>query len=125
MALLFHPSHRKFIKLLRSYADRGTYFCITDLDREKLVEIFHRTNDAVERHKSIYMLLLKILNRHTSPEEGHLFTHEIVDNIEKFFARIERKRPCFTFREVVIGSFLRFLLRRLKARKYKKGSNEY
>ena len=23
MAVLFHPAHRKFIKLLRSYADRG------------------------------------------------------------------------------------------------------
>lgn len=116
MALLFHPSHRKFIRLLRSYADRGTYFCITDLDREKLVEIFHRTNDAVERHKSIYMLLLKILNRHTSPEEGYLFTHKNVDDIEQTFARLERRRPCITFRGVIIIPLLRFLLRRLKKR---------
>lgn len=33
MAILFHPTHRKFIKLLRTYADKGTIINITDFEK--------------------------------------------------------------------------------------------
>lgn len=114
MAILFHPTHRKFIKLLRLYADRGTIVNITNLDQEKFSDLLHRTNNSLRRHKAIYKLLLEILSRNTPPEEGHPFTHEMVDTIERSLAHAERSKPCATFRGAAIKPFLQFLLRRLK-----------
>lgn len=112
MAILFHPTHRKFIKLLRTYADRGTIINITDIDKERLTELFHRTNDSLARHKSIYKVTLEIFKRNTSAEEGYAFTHEMVDTIEKNFVQAERRKPCYTFQGVIILPLLRFLIKR-------------
>lgn len=97
MAILFHPTHRKFIKLLRTYADKGTIINITDFDKKRIHELFIRTNNALERHKSIYKIALEILNRNTPAEEGYPFTHEMVDTIEEQLASAERRKSCNTF----------------------------
>lgn len=112
MAILFHPTHRKFIKLLRSYADREIIINITDYDRERYSELLKRTNNPLERHKIIYLLILEILNRPTSPDEGCLFTHEVVNYIEQSFVRAERRKPCVTFQMVVIMPLLQSLIRK-------------
>lgn len=113
MAILFHPAHRKFIKILHSYADRGTIIYITDQDQKRYSELFHRTSIALERHKAVYKLILEILNRNTPVEEGYPFTHEMVDSIEQMLIRAERRKPCNTFREVVIVPLLRHIIRRI------------
>lgn len=117
MAVLFHPAHRKFIKLLRSYADRGVIINITDRDKEYIFNLFHRTNKALDRQKAIYKRLLVILSRNIPLEEGEPFTHEMVDIIENTFAHMERRRPCNTFRAVAVLPLLQFLLRKLNNRK--------
>lgn len=111
MAILFHPAHRKFIRLLRSYADRGTIINITDQDKERYLELFHRTSIALERHKAVYKLVLEILNRNTPSEKGYPFTQEMVDNIEQMLIRAERRKPCNTFRGVVIMPLLQHIIR--------------
>lgn len=117
MAVLFHPTHRKYIKLLRSYADRGAIINITDRDKEHIFNLFYQTNKAIERHKAIYKRLLVILNRNTPLEEGEPFTHEMVDIIENTFAHMEHRRPCNTFLAVAVLPLLQFLLRKLNNRK--------
>lgn len=109
MVLLLHPTHRKFIRLLRSYADRGATFNITDLDRERFGELFNRTSNAIERHKSIYKLIIEILNRNTSSEDDVLFTQEFVDFIEQHFARAERRKPCNTLCGIAIHALVQLL----------------
>lgn len=113
MAILFHPAHKKFIKLLRSYADRDTIINITEQDQERYLGLFHRTNISLERHKAVYKLVLEILNRNTPVEEGYPFTHEMVDKIEQMLIRAERRKPCNTFRGVVIMPLLRHIIRRM------------
>lgn len=118
MAILFHSTYRKFIKLLRTYADKGTIINITDFDKERLTELFYRTNDALERHKSIYKIALEILNRNTPAEERYPFIHEMVDTIEEQLASTERRKPCNTFQGVVFMSLLkRFIKKNDKSRK--------
>lgn len=112
MAILFHPAHKKFIKLLRSHADKGTIINITEYDKERLSILLHRTDNALERHKSIYKLVLEILNRNTPPEEGYPFTHEMVDTIEMAFVKAERSKPCNTFLGATIVPLLQNLLKR-------------
>lgn len=109
MALLIHPAHRKFIKILRSYADRNTIINITDQDKERLSDLIRRTDNALERHKSVYKLILEILNRNTPPEEGYPFTHDMVDIIERTIAKGEFRQPYKTFLGAVIIPFLQFL----------------
>lgn len=113
MAILFHPAHRKFIKLLRMYADRGTCIKVTDLDKERINELFLRTSKAYERHMSLYKVALEILNRNTSAEEGYAFTQEMVDAIEKNLVQAERRKPCSTFQGVVIMPLLQFLIKKI------------
>lgn len=113
MAILLHPAHRKFIKLLRSYADRGIIINVTDQDQKRYLELFHRTSVALERHKTIYKLILEILNRNTPVEEGYIFTQEMVDNIELMLIRAECRKPCNTFRGGVIMPLLRHIIRRM------------
>lgn len=113
MPFLFHPAHRKFIKTLRSYADRGVIISITAQDKERYYEIFHRTDTAIERHKVAYKILLEILNRDTPKEEGSPLTHKMVDSIEEFISHLERRNPCQTFSGVIIMPLLRYFIRRL------------
>ena len=98
MPILFHPTHRKFIKLLRSYADKGVNYNVTENDKLRYNQIFERSTKAKDRHQSIYKLILEIINRETPLGEGHPFDHAIVDQIEKFFADVERKNPWATFK---------------------------
>ena len=113
MAILFHPTHRKFIKLLRSYADRGTIINITDQDQERFSDLLSRSGNALKRHKAAYKLVIEILNRSTPVEKGYPFTQEMVDKIEQMLICAERRKPCNTFRGVVIMPLLRYLIRRL------------
>lgn len=114
MVVLFHPAHRKFIKLLRLYADRVTYINVTDLDKERIKELFLRTSKAYERHMSLYRLALEILNRNTSAEEGYAFTHEMVDAIEKTLVQAERRKTCSTFQGIFIMPLLQFLIKKMR-----------
>lgn len=114
MALLIHPAHRKFIKLLRSYADRNTIINITDQDKERLSDLIRRTDNALERHKSVYKLIFEILNRNIPPEEGYPFTHNMVDKIEQTLSRGEFRQPYITFIGAVVIPVLTFLLKKLK-----------
>lgn len=113
MALLIHPAHRKFIKLLRSYADRDTIINITDQDKDRLSDLIRRTDNALERHKSAYKLILEILNRNTPSEEGFPFTHHIVDIIERTLAKCEFRQPYTTILGAVVIPFLQFLNKKL------------
>lgn len=121
MAILFHPTHRKFIQLLRTHADRGTIIKYTDLDKKRVRELFFRTNNALERHKSIYKIALEILNRNTPVEEGCALTHDMVDIIEKHLVQAERRKPCNTFQGVVIMPLLQILIKKSKI----KGKNNH
>lgn len=112
MAILFYLAHKKFVKILRSYADRGTIINITEHDRERLSLLLHRTDNALERHKCIYRVAFEILNRNSPSKEGYTFTHEMVDTIEIAFVKAERSKPCDTFREIAIVPLLKILLKR-------------
>lgn len=114
MSILFHPTHRKFIKLLRSYADRGVNVDITKDDYSRYKQIFERSNIAVERHRAIYRLMIEILNRQTSLDKGRSFNHKLVDIIENSLAIAERKSPWNTFKGAFLKPVVLFLLKRLK-----------
>lgn len=114
MSFLFHPAHRKFIKLLRSYADKGVKYIITEDDKRRYEQIFERSTQAKDRHQSIYKLVLEIINRETPLDEGSPFNHSVVDQIEKSFAKVERKNPWNTFKGAVILPFILFLLKNQK-----------
>lgn len=116
MPILFHPAHRKFIKLLRSYADKGVNYNVTENDKLRYNQIFERSTKAKDRHQSIYKLVLEILNRETPLGEGSPFDHSVVDEIEKSFAKVERKKPLDTFKGAVILPIILFFIKKLEKR---------
>lgn len=116
MSILFHPAHRKFIKLLRFYADKGVNYIFTEDDEHRYKQIFERSTKAKDRHQSIYKLVLEVINRKTPLDEGRPFNHAVVDQIEKSFAKAERKKPWNTFKGVFIIPIILFLLKKQKKR---------
>lgn len=114
MKILLHPTHRKFIKLLRSYVKRCTIITITDQDFERFMQVIHRTNISMERHRASYKIMLEILNRKPSPENGYLLSNEFVDKIEEFLAEAERRKLCNTIKIIILKPIIRFMKRRLR-----------
>lgn len=116
MSFLFHPAHRKFIKLLRSYADKGVNYIITEDDKRRYEKIFERSTKAKDRHQSIYKFALDIINRETPIDKASPFDHSVVDQIEVLFANVERKNPWKTFKGAFILPIILFLMKKLKKR---------
>lgn len=114
MSILFHPAHRKFIKLLRSYADKGVNYIITEDDKRRFEQIFEHSTKAKYRQQAIYKLVLEIINRETPLADGIPFDHSIVDQIEKYFANAERKNPWDTIKGAFILPLIHFLIKKLE-----------
>ena len=118
MIWLLHPTHRKFIKLLKNYIKKKGFIYITTNDIEEYKNIFTATNMSVERHQRVYRIFLKAINR-TQVEQNDVagvVTLENIGKIESILRGIELSNPLVTFRNAVIypilTSVLRYLLRR-------------
>ena len=60
--ILFHPTHRKFIKLLRKRVEVEPIY-LTNEDIEAFRALVRRTNIAMERHKGLYRIFLTAMYR--------------------------------------------------------------
>lgn len=118
--LLIHPTHKKFIKLLRECAENGTPIGLIDEDIEDLKGLFHRTKKRGERHRGIYRIVLKAMRRQPSEIQDndsiHYINKDEIDFIEKQFARVERKQLCITLQSAYLITIMRLIIKRLDKR---------
>ena len=58
MILLLHPTHRKFIKLLRNKVNNGDVIYITKEDQSEWQSVFNTSKNSKKRHQETYRIFL-------------------------------------------------------------------
>lgn len=109
--ILIHPTHRKIVALLKEHVASGEHLEVIKEDIDDFHQLIHRTQIATERHKGIYRILLRTVNR-SKDRPGFLENDlMIINQIERAFARAERKRLDITIRNAILRPILSKLLR--------------
>lgn len=111
--ILFHPTHRKFIKLLRKRVEVEPIY-LTNEDIEAFRALVRRTNIAMERHKGLYRIFLTAMRRpNSSISPDIIIDSAYVDYIERALCEVERKSPRMLFKSMVLAPIARKILRML------------
>ena len=111
VTILFHPTHRKFIKLLRKRVEVEPIY-LTNEDMEAFRALVRRTNIAMERHKGLYRIFLTAMRRpNPSISPDIIIDTACVDYIERVLAKAERKSPRMLFMAIVVAPIARKILR--------------
>ena len=109
--ILFHPTHRKFIKLLRKRVEVEPIY-LTNEDIEAFRALVRRTNIAMERHKGLYRIFLTAMRRpNSSISPDIIIDSAYVDCIERVLCEVERKNPRMLFKAMVLAPIARKILR--------------
>ncbi len=109
--ILIHPTHRKIVALLKEHIASGKHLEIIQQDIDDFHRLLHRTQIAMERRKRIFRILLTIMNR-TQTGAGYAANDLIVvSQIEKAFARADRKRLDVTIRNAILSPIISKFIR--------------
>lgn len=109
--ILFHPTHRKFIKLLRKRVEVEPIY-LTNEDIEAFRALVRRTNIAMERHKGLYRIFLTAMRRPNSSISPDIIIDSAnVDYIERALCEVERKNPRMLLKAMVLAPIARKILR--------------
>ena len=109
--ILFHPTHRKFVKLLRKRVEVEPIY-LTNEDKEAFRALVRRTNIAMERHKGLYRIFLTAMRRpNSSISPDIIIDSAYVDYIERALCEVERKNPRMLFKAMVLAPIARKTLR--------------
>lgn len=117
-AILLIPTHRRFINILQEHIKTKGPIILTAEDLLRLKEFSQGHVTMNEQHRRIYSLALRAINR--QPEdiplnsETTLVDLRVMNQIEKSFARAERRHLRVTLENRLIVPLLRKTLRRLE-----------
>ena len=116
MILLLHPTHRKFIKLLRDNVNNGNVIFLTSEDKNEWQSVFNTSKNSKKRHLATYRIFIRAINRvHTEiPNNAIVINSSSVNHIESFLRKVELKNPFITIRNIILMKILRVGFRLLK-----------
>ena len=94
--LLIHPTHRKFIRLLRGRIKAGFPILFTESDKDAFKNLWTQdTMSMLDRHQRIYRIVLTALYRPIDEidenEKVYLVGGEYINLMEQAFFEAERK----------------------------------
>ena len=116
-----HPTHRKFIRLLRDRINNGHPIIFTQADIDDYKILFQGTMSMVQRHQGIYRIVLNAIYRpieEISKDEKVCFVGKRqIDTIEKCFAQAERKHLGTTLISGYIVPVLQSIVRNRQKRR--------
>ena len=103
MILLLHPTHRKFIRLLRDKVSKGDVIFITQEDLSEWKSVFSTSKNSKKRHQATYRILLRAINRICTeiPDSAIVINSSCVDYIERFLRKVELKNPIRTINNII------------------------
>ena len=103
MILLLHPTHRKFIRLLRDKVSKGDVTFITQEDLSEWKSVFSTSKNSKKRHQATYRILLRAINRICTeiPDSAIVINSSCVDYIERFLRKVELKNPIRTINNII------------------------
>ena len=111
MKILLHPTHRKFVKLLREKINSGQPIIITQADLDEFERLMKRSKKALVRHKGIYKIFLRAINRSSIDCQDVYVNQELIDYIESVLCKVEWYNPLITIRNIVLVPILRKIIR--------------
>lgn len=104
--LLLHPTHRKLIRLLREQLEQGKPIIVTQNDIAAFMSLIHRTKIALERHKCVYRLLLRAMQRTTPHAEDIVLNSSHMDLIESVLCKAEWGNIFVAIRNIIVRPIL-------------------
>lgn len=114
---LIHPTHRKYIKLLRTRSDNGNPIITTKKDWDDFLELVRTTKQRLPRHKGLYRITLRAMNRSlkeiNSDEIHAILDGKTIDIIEGVLAKAERKSLGATLKGAYLIPILRKVIKRI------------
>lgn len=114
--LIIHPTHRRFLRLLREQYESGTPVVILKSEVDDLFKILPSIPSPTLRNQFVYREVLRAKNRPLS-EVQHcagfvVFDDKRINTIETIFAKVERNHMCSTVLNALKMSMRRKSLRR-------------
>lgn len=111
--ILLHPTHRKFIRILREHIEQGKLIIVTQNDIVAFRALIQRSEIALERHKGIYRLLLQAMQRTVAHNDDIILNNLHINYIENILCKVERRRIFVTIRNIIVrpilGKAIKFL----------------
>ena len=114
---LIHPTHRKFIKILRDRAKSGNPVVTTKNDWNEYLKIVRTTKQRLPCHQGLYRIIIRAINRPQNEIKKENI-YSILDNmkidiIEKTLSKAEWKSLGATLKGAYLIPFLRAIIKRL------------
>lgn len=114
--LIIHPTHRRFLRLLRKRFESGAPVVILKSELDDLFKKLPSIPSPTLRNQFIYREVLRAMNRPLS-EIQHctgfvVFDDKCIKTIETIFAKVERNHMCSTMLNALELSIRRKSLRR-------------
>lgn len=113
MILLLHPTHRKFIKLLRDNVNNGEVIFLTTEDKNEWLSVLNKSKNSTKRHLATYRILINRVNTEI-PNNAIVINSSSVNHIEVFLRKVELKNPFRTIRNIILMKIIRVGFRLLK-----------
>lgn len=114
---LIHPTHRKYIKLLRTRADNGNPIILTKKDWDDFLKLVKTTKQRLPRHKGLYRITLRAMNRSQEAiNQDEIFTvldNNAIDIIEETLAKAEWKSLGATLKGAFLIPIFRKVIKRI------------
>ena len=105
--IVLYPTHRKFIRLLRSKTKYGEYVVLRKEDLFELKKILSNGNlNSVDRHQKLYKCILGVVNNNSYNEECILLD---INKIRDYICQRERKTLQITIRNTFIYYLIKYL----------------
>ena len=100
--LIIYPTHRKFLKLLKKRAEMGLPIVLKKKDFNEFDKLMERTQNSMYRHKGVYMIIIRAMNRNSFEHGDIRLEKPLINIIEKYIGRIERKNIYRTIRNTIL-----------------------
>ena len=114
---IIHPTHRKFLRLLRKRLKEGNPIVIRTAEYDALLNELPLLQSATARNQLVYRLALRAMNRHSSEMQKYddriIVNEKFIRCLESEFAKVERKHLC----PVIMLSILTQIVKRHKRRR--------
>ena len=126
---LIHPTHRKYIRLLRNRAVGGNPIVLTNQDVEDFRKLMKTSKQRLYRHHGLYRITLRAMSRPQSDvttEEIHsILDEDAINHIARFLSKAERSQLGTTLFSTFVVPILRRIIRRINRRELKLASKEH
>ena len=127
--LLLHPTHRKFIRLLRDRVNSGYPIIITQSDNDAIKHMCEGAMTMIKRHQGIYRIVLTAVYRPieeiVKDEKIYYIGYKSINIAEKCFFKAEWRHLGTTLGSGYLVPILRHIIKKLEQRKKRRGERFY